>query len=165
MRQNKERNIKRAAWLAVPAFLFLTSAEPALRAEETPKRHPTLEEMSPEQFRAALKKSHAEIQSRLGDNGMSESSADAKNKTSSLSEKNAYITSAQSRIDMLNYKIDSLQNHYYDNWGYAQKDAAKLRSIQSRAREELNKIRRIGNDGWKNNRRALEGILREASTY
>lgn len=121
--------------------------------------------MSVEEFRAALKKSHEEIESRLGSSGGMDSAANDKEEASSLSERNAYITSAQSRIDMLNYKIDSLQNHYYDNWGYAQRDASKLRSIQSRAREELNKIRRINNDGWKNNRRALEGILREASTY
>ncbi len=147
------------------AILLLFIVPAIVGAEELPKKAKKLEEMSPAEFREALKKSHEEISSRLGGSGTLAESGTSTEKISSLSEKRAYETSAQSRIDMLSHKIRSLENHYYDNWGYAQKDAAKLRDIQSKARDHLNKIRADNTDSWKVNKQALENLLRQTSDY
>ena len=96
----------------LPVLFFATS--PLLYADTETKKSPSLEEMTPAELKEALKKSHAEIESRLGSSSEgakktpSEGDADLKRKASSLSEKRAYETSVQSRIDMLSYKIQSL---------------------------------------------------------
>lgn len=155
------KNLKALKW----AILLLFIVPAIVGAEELPKKAKKLEEMSAAEFKEALKKSHAEISSRLGDSGALTETGTPAEKISSLSEKRAYETSAQSRIDMLSHKIRSLDNHYYDNWGYAQKDAAKLRDIQSKARDHLNKIRADNTDSWKVNKQALENLLRQTSDY
>ncbi|HCM42689.1 MAG TPA: hypothetical protein DIS66_05200 [Candidatus Omnitrophica bacterium] len=148
-------------------FMVVFGAVPiALGAEEnTPKKAKKLEEMSAEEFRAVLKQSHAESASRLGGSGALSETDDSSKKSSSLSEKRAYETSAQSRIDLLSHKIRSLDNHYHDNWGYAQKDAAKLREIQYKARDYLMKIRLDNSESWKVHKNALESLLRQTSDY
>ena len=153
----------------LPVLFFSTS--PLLYADTETKKSPSLEEMTPAELKEALKKSHAEIESRLGSSSEgakktpSEGDADLKRKASSLSEKRAYETSVQSRIDMLSYKIQSLENQGNKNWGYSQKDAYKLKEIQSEAREQLNKIKSDNADGWKANKQALDSLLRDASNY
>jgi len=146
-------------------FLLGCAAILPLHAEEPQNKAKKLEEMSAEEFKAVLKKSHAESASRLGGSGTLTETDDASKKAASLSEKRAYETSAQSRIDMLSHKIRSLDNHYYDNWGYAQKDAAKLREIQYKARDYLMKIRLDNTESWKVHKNALEGLLRQTSDY
>lgn len=151
--------------VTIIGFLFGCAAILPLHAEEPQQKAKKLEEMSAAEFKEALKKSHNEISSRLGDGSASAETGTSTDKISSLSEKRAYETSAQSRIDMLSHKIRSLDNHYYDNWGYAQKDAAKLRDIQLKARDHLNKIRSDNTDSWKVNKQALDNLLRQTSDY
>ncbi len=147
------------------AVCFSLMLNTAYCAEEIPKQVKRLEDMSAAEFKEILKKSHAESAARLGGNLSLSESGLATGKTSSLSEKRAYETSAQSRIDMLSHKIRSLENHYYDNWGYAQKDAAKLREIQMKARDHLMKIRMDDTESWRTHKSALESLLRQTTDY
>ncbi len=147
--------------------LIFLLAPATLHAETDSAKNHSLEEMSPEEFRAALKKSHSEIEARLGSSGTEETTTEsdsaAKGKTTSLSEKRAYETSAQSRIDLLGYKIQTLESRHKDNWGYSESDADKLRNIKSKAQDQLIKIKSDNTEGWKTNKQALDSLLREAS--
>lgn len=147
------------------SFIGITT----VHAEDTIKRNPTLEEMSAAELKEALKKSHAEIESRLGSSGpasqFEEASTASKEKISSLSEKRAYESSAQSRINLLSYKIQTLETSQRDNWGYNQMDARKIRDIQSRASEQLIKIRSNNTEGWKTNKQALDSLLRQVADF
>lgn len=151
----------------LPLIFLITPA--ILRADDVPQKIPTLEEMSPTQFKEALKKAHAEIEARLGTSNIAESlpevRAYTKDKAASLAEKRAYETSAQSRINRLDDKIHALENPYKDNFGYAEKDAVRLRAIQSRAQDQLNKIKVTNADSWKANKNALDSLLRQTLDY
>ncbi len=151
-------------------ILFLL-APAALHAEDAPKKQPRLEDMSAAELKEALKKSHAEIESRLGSSGNTENNQETGNTThskptlTSMSEKRAYESSAQSQINALDLKIQSLEDVGDRNWGYAQRDAYKVRDIQAKAREELFKIKSDNTDGWKSNKQTLDSLLRSASNY
>lgn len=151
----------------LPIILFLLSAPS--HAEDTPKKSPRLEEMTAAELKEALKKSHAEMESRLGlsdsNFGLPEKKTGSSGKISSLAEKRAYESSAQSRINILNYKIQTLENSQRDNWGYSQMDAYKLRDIQAKAEEQLMRIKSDNTDGWKTNKNALDSLLRRASDF
>ena len=148
-------------------MLFMLST--TISAENAPKRNPALEEMSAAELKEALKKSHAEIESRLGPGGSEPESFDtaysSTKKISSLSEKRAYEASAQSRINLLSYKIQTLETSQRDNWGYSKKDARKIRDIQFKASEQLMKIRSNNTEGWKANKQALDSLLRQTSDF
>jgi len=146
-------------------FLLGCTATLPLHAEEPQNKAKKLEDMSAEEFRAVLQQSNAESAARLGVSNSPTETNDSSKKAASLSEKRAYETSAQSRIDLLNHKIRALDNHYYDNWGYAQKDAAKLREIQYKARDYLMKIRLDNSESWKVHKNALESLLRQSANY
>ncbi len=151
--------------IILPVFLGMSAA--ALHAETTPSKSPSLEEMSAAELKEALKQSHSEIESRLGSGGsqqdLPEQGLSAQEKTSSLSEKRSYETSAQSQIDLLNYKIQTLEFARNKNRAYAMADAYKLKSIQTKAREQLIKIRADNTNGWKTNKQMLDSLLRDAA--
>lgn len=151
-------------------MVILSISSNTLFADEPTKKIRTLEEMSPEEFKAALKQSHSEIESRLGSSSeaelvLSKNTAPPKDKLFSLSEKRSYETSVQSRINLLDYKIRKLESAGNKNWGYSRNDAAKIRSIQSEARDQLIRIQSDNTAGWKTNKQILESLLREASRY
>lgn len=154
-------------WLKfLPILLLILS--PSLHSETESKQSPRLEEMSTAELREALKKSHAELETRLGSNSTSLSSEDdtvETQKASSLSSKRAYETSAQSQIDMLNYKIQTLEFAGNKDRATAMSDAYKLRDIKAKAQEQLRKIRVDNTEGWKTNKRILDGFLRDAANY
>ena len=149
-------------FLAAP----LVHAETPPKKEKLPQRHVKLEDMSAAEFKEALKKSHAESVSRFGDGGsIQENDSDGyADEDSDSSEKQAYENSAQNKIDRLDNKISSLESRT-NNLGYAQKDAAKLKDIQMRARQELTKLRTNRTDSWKTNKAAMESLFRQADTY
>jgi len=162
--------MKHTCWLKVLSVIFLMTPV-TLHAETNSKKNPKLEDMSAAELKAALKKSHSEIESRLGSSADAEksdaleNSPRSKETASSLSEKRIYESSAQSQINALDYKIKKFENAGNKNWGYAQKDAQTLISLQSKAREQLIKIRSNNTSGWKTNKQILDSLLRSASNY
>ncbi len=147
--------------------LLLLVAPMAINAEDTSKKNPTLEEMTPAEFKEALKKSHAEIEARLGTAGSPvRKTRGYADEDDSLADKRAYLISASGQIDILDHKIEALESMGDKNWGYAQKDASKLRDIQYEARQQLVRIKSNNNpNAWKTEKQTLDSLLRQASQY
>lgn len=140
-----------------------------LHADAEPKKSPTLEEMSAAELKEALKKSHAEIESRLGSRRPEKASGESepvrKKELSSLPEKRTYESSAQRQIDALDYKIQALEHSINKDRGAALDDAYRLRSIKSKARDQLAKIKADNSDGWRTGKQVLDSLLRDAARY
>ena len=152
-------------FLLAPAVLRAETADTSLNV---PKKNPSLEEMSADELRAALKKSHSEIESRLG-SGMPDKSYDADGteirNQPSHADKHAYEASVQSQLDILDYKIQSLENNRNKDRSSAASDAYKLKDIKTKIQELLFKIKSDNTESWQASKQTLDNLLRQVSYY